>query len=340
MAEPVPAAQSRARFAQVERARWAELDQLVARGERPLSWSEARRLGELYRSLASALLRSRRCGVPDAHSLHHEELMRQAYTLVYEAPRKPRLETLWSFYARDFPGLVRRELAAIGLAASVLMLGASAGAAVMHYDPAAISIVVPDMHQEQTPAERVRDEAASTLFDPGGSAVFSSFLFTHNIQVTFLVFALGLTAGIGSAAVLFWNGIPLGALAVQYVKGGEALFFAAWILPHGGLELSVVAIAGGAGFILARGLLRPGMRTRRGALYEESRTALPLVLGGMPLLVLAGLVEGTLSQLHPPRAPIWLKLTVAALLALGLFAYLGLAGRSANASERSARTGG
>ena len=53
------------------------------------------------------------------------------------------------------------------------------------------------------------------------SAVFSSFLFTHNIQVTFLVFALGITLGVGTAAVLVSNGVPLGALAVQYHLAGH-----------------------------------------------------------------------------------------------------------------------
>jgi uncharacterized membrane protein SpoIIM required for sporulation len=107
---------------------------------------------------------------------------------------------------------------------------------------------------------------------------------------------------------------------------GQALFFWAWILPHGVTELSVVAIAGAAGFVLARGLLRPGDRTRGVALQREARRAVGLVLGGMPLLIVAGLVEGSVSQLHPPLVPLWLKLGFAAALALATLSYLARAG--------------
>jgi uncharacterized membrane protein SpoIIM required for sporulation len=198
---------------------------------------------------------------------------------------------------------------------------------VVHFDPNALAVVVPEAHQEQTPLERIHQEAQRDLFDAGGSTVFSSFLFTHNIQVTFLVLALGLTGGLGTAAVLFWNGIPLGALAAQYAASGQALFFWAWILPHGITELSVVAIAGAAGFVLARGLLRPGPETRGAALQRQARRALGLILGGMPLLIVAGVVEGSVSQLHPPLVPLWLKLGFAAALALATLSYLALAGR-------------
>ena len=43
--------------------------------------------------------------------------------------------------------------------------------------------------------------------------MFSAELFTNNIQVTFLGFALGITAGIGTAIVLAFNGLLLGAVA-------------------------------------------------------------------------------------------------------------------------------
>jgi uncharacterized membrane protein SpoIIM required for sporulation len=168
----------------------------------------------------------------------------------------------------------------------------------------------------------VRQEGLTAEHDTGQSAVFSSFLFTHNIQVTFLVFALGITFGVGTAFVLFWNGIPLGALAAQYHASGEGLFFWAWILPHGVVELTVVLIAGASGFVLARGLWVPGLRSRRRALMDEARVAVALVLGGMPMLVVAGLVEGTISQMHAPLVPYSAKLVFAALLFCAMLAYL------------------
>ncbi|MBW2464658.1 MAG: stage II sporulation protein M, partial [Deltaproteobacteria bacterium] len=147
--------------------------------------------------------------------------------------------------------------------------------------------------------------------------------------------------GLGTVAVLIFNGVPLGALAMQYHLAGEGLFFWGWILPHGIPELTQIAIAGGAGLILARGLLLPGRQRRRDALTREAKTAARLVLGGMPILILAGIIEGTISQMHAPAIPYAAKLVFAVLVGTGLYAYLLLAGRGATAPgvTTSGRTG-
>jgi len=141
--------------------------------------------------------------------------------------------------------------------------------------------------------------------------------------------------------VLFYNGLPLGALAMQYHLAGEGLFFWAWILPHGIPELTQIFIAGGAGLMIGRGMLLPGRRRRGRAVQQEARKAVLLVVGGMPILVLAGIIEGTISQIHAPTLPYWVKLAVAIVVGVGLYAYLLRAGRgsdaeAAQASERSA----
>jgi uncharacterized membrane protein SpoIIM required for sporulation len=304
---------------------WRQLAELVTRldvhGPRALRIREARALGRLYRATCADLLVARAELVDAELADYLDALVARAYGFVYQQQRAPAgrlLHFLWV----EFPRLVRAERRLVALACAFLLVGAGLGALVMTVDPEALSVVVPDMHLDRTPSERVRHEGLSGEHDAGRSAVFSSFLFTHNIQVTFLVFALGISFGIGSAFVLFWNGIPLGALAAQYHANGQGLFFWAWILPHGVVELSVVLFAGAAGFVLARGLWLPGLQSRRAALVSEARRAVALVLGGMPLLIVAGLVEGTISQMHAPVMPYWAKLCFAAALFAALLAYL------------------
>ena len=304
---------------------WKRLVELVtlveASGPGSLRLADARELGRLYRSACADLLAARDELLDAAIADYLDALVARAYAHVY-AERKQTWRRAWNFVWNEFPALVRAEMRLVAISGALILLGAALGAWVVATDDHALAVVVPDMHLDQTPAERIEGERIAGDHDTGRSAVFSSFLFTHNIQVTFLVFALGVTFGLGTAGVLFWNGIPLGALAAQYHQGGEALFFWAWILPHGVVELTVVMIAGAAGLVLARGLWLPGSLSRQAALAKEAKTAVRLVLGGMPMLVVAGLVEGTLSQMHAPLVPYWVKLAFAAGLFLAMLAYL------------------
>jgi uncharacterized membrane protein SpoIIM required for sporulation len=238
------------------------------------------------------------------------------------------------FFTYEFPRLYRREWKAIALSTALLLAGGAVGAVFTAIDPQSLGVLIPDQHQAHTPGERVaEEEETGGLGDAHQSVAFSSFLFTHNIKVTFLVFALGITFGVGTATVLFYNGVPLGALAVQYHMDGQGLFFWSWILPHGIPELTVVFIAGGAGLVLARGLWMPGRRSRRDAVAAEARTAAKLVVGGMPLLVLAGVIEGTISQMHAPVMPYAAKLVFAFVVGAGVYAYLLFAGRTPDESD-------
>ncbi|MFT3921745.1 MAG: stage II sporulation protein M [Myxococcales bacterium] len=313
------------RFVEKRSEDWKRLGELLSRNEahgpRELKLHEVRELGRLYRATCADLLVARGELMDAALADYLDTLVARAYSQVY-AERSQSLRRAWHFVWDEFPALVRREWRFVALAAALMTLGALVGALVVATDNDALAVVVPDMHLDQTPTERIEGERIAGEHDAGRSAVFSSFLFTHNIQVTFLVFALGVTFGLGTAGVLFWNGIPIGALAAQYHRSHEALFFWAWILPHGVVELTVVMIAGAAGFVLSRGLWLPGPWSRQAALTREARTAVRLVLGGMPMLVVAGLVEGTLSQMHAPLIPYWVKLTFAAALFLAMLAYL------------------
>ncbi|MEM9195436.1 MAG: stage II sporulation protein M [Myxococcota bacterium] len=311
----------------------ASLLEVERQGIRRLDLDQARRLGQLYRAVSSDLVRARTEMVDATVVDYLNALVARAYAQIYAGAGRSgkglTWQKVWYFYSGGFPRLVRHEWKAIVLSAGILLFGSGLGATFTAVDPASLSVLIPDQHQAHTPEERVADEETSGgIQDPNASAAFSSFLFTHNIKVTFLVFALGITFGVGTVIVLFYNGVPLGALAMQYHLAGHGLFFWAWILPHGIPELTVVFIAGGAGLILARGLWMPGQRSRGDALLKEAKTAAQLIVGGMPLLVLAGLIEGTISQMHAPAVPYWLKLLVAAMVGVAVYAYLLFAGRA------------
>jgi uncharacterized membrane protein SpoIIM required for sporulation len=97
-----------------------------------------------------------------------------------------------------------------------------------------------------------------------------------------------------------------------------------FVAPHGVLELPAIFIAGGAGLEIARGLLFPGLLPRKESLARAGSRGAQLLMGTIPLLVIAGVIEGFYS---PSNAPIAMKFTLAAVLFPALLSYLFLAGR-------------
>jgi uncharacterized membrane protein SpoIIM required for sporulation len=160
--------------------------------------------------------------------------------------------------------------------------------------------------------------------------VLASRIIANNVQVTFLAFAGGVLAGVGTALVLVTNGVHLGAVAALFAHHGASLALWSFVLPHGIIELTAICVAGGAGVWLGSALLLPGRRTRREVLVERGREAISLVGGTAVLLAVAGVIEGFIS---PAQLPLPIKLAVAASSAVLLAGYLLLAGRGGGTQD-------
>ena len=135
-------------------------------------------------------------------------------------------------------------------------------------------------------------------------AAFSAQLIRHNIQVSMLAAALGVTFGIGTALLLFENGVLLGAVAVRYTQQGFGLFMTAWLLPHGVFEIPSILIAGQAGFYLARLLLH---RREDRNVRHSMREWLVLVAGLAMMLVWAGIMEAFLFPASRARSAVCIQ---------------------------------
>jgi uncharacterized membrane protein SpoIIM required for sporulation len=137
----------------------------------------------------------------------------------------------------------------------------------------------------------------------------SSAIMTNNLAVTFLTFAAGITAGIGTVWLIFFNGLLMGVIATACQQAHMSRDMWSFVCPHGSLELPAIFIAGGAGLRLASGMLFPVLYSRRDSITLAGRDAVRLVAGIIPMLVVAGTIEGFFS---PSGAPVMLKFGVGA----------------------------
>jgi len=145
----------------------------------------------------------------------------------------------------------------------------------------------------------------------------SSAVMTNNLTVTFAAFAYGIVFGLGTFYLLALNGLLFGTVAAACGRAGLSQALWSFVLPHGVLELTAVFIAGGGGLMLGHALIAPGEWSRRDALVANGRRAVQLILGCIPMLVVAGVIEGFVSPLA--WAPRWkfLFASLAAILGAG-----------------------
>jgi uncharacterized membrane protein SpoIIM required for sporulation len=144
--------------------------------------------------------------------------------------------------------------------------------------------------------------------------------------VSIITYASGILAGIGPLYIMAMNGLLLGVLGTICHQAGMSVALWSFVAPHGTLELPAIFIAGGAGLIIGRSLVVAGDRPRRETLVEAGRVSLRLFGGVVPMLLVAGLIEGFVSPtgLEPTA-----KFLIGGALFILLAAYLGLAGRGA-----------
>ncbi|BDD10419.1 hypothetical protein FUAX_28510 [Fulvitalea axinellae] len=119
----------------------------------------------------------------------------------------------------------------------------------------------------------------------------------NNLKVTVLTYASGLFAALGCIFVLIGNGVMLGTFQTMFYNEGVLgeSFLAIW--QHGAVEISSIVIAGGAGLVLGKGLIFPGTYSRGQALRIGALRSVKILMGLIPLIVFAAIVESFITRL-------------------------------------------
>lgn len=305
---------------------WNRLAQAVERsskhGAASLGAHDLKRMHEDYRTAAADLAYAQTHFRRSAATAHLNALVARAHAELYSAPQG-RLSAMWRFLATGYPRLVRRRWRPVMFAAVLLVIAGVAGFVASYTNPALARVMVPAQVRDIVPEDGRGEQA---LVSPAESPLMSAAITVNNVRVSFLAFAGGMTYGLLTVYALLMNGAMLGVLAGTAHQAGTAFDFWVLIVPHGALELPAIALAGGSGLLLAGALLFPGDLPRGAALRSVTDDALKLALGAVPLLIVAGLIEGFIT---PRPYGVELKLAVGLASAVLLAAYIALPGRRA-----------
>ncbi|MSU47477.1 MAG: stage II sporulation protein M [Opitutus sp.] len=327
------------KFIAEERPRWERLDAMLRvladDPWRRLPLGEARELELLYQRAAADLARlSTYAAEPEARH-YLENLVARGHAEIHGARGEGGRFRPQAWLARTLPQTFRRQARAFWFAVALTLAGTGFGGAALALDPEAKQALMPFAHLQGGPTERVARENAEKgdgLRDR--KARFSGMLMTHNTRVTLTAMALGMSWGIGTIILLFYNGVVLGAVAMDYMLAGQTTFLFGWLLPHGAVEIPAILVGGQAGLVLAGALLGRGARQ---SLAARLRAAAPdvvtLCFGAALMLVWAGIVEAFLSQYHEPVLPYAVKIAFGTIELGALTWYLFRAGRADGEAE-------
>jgi uncharacterized membrane protein SpoIIM required for sporulation len=307
---------------------WSRLEQLVkrsrGRGVAALEHSELQELGLLYRQTASDLAIVREDITSTQLSAYLNSLLGLAHNLIYMG-RRPKLGGIVRFYTQTYPQVFRATLPQTMLGFTIFLAAALASCALTLHDPAFAHRVLGSQMMDTIEKREMWTHSIVTIKPLAASAIM-----TNNMTVAFATFAYGITAGIGTAWMMVVNGMLIGVIGAATWQAGMAGQLWSFVAPHGVLELPAIFISAGAGFEIARGLLFPGLLPRAESLANAGGRAARLLLGTIPMLVVAGVIEAFLS---PSGLSAALKFLFAAAMFAALVAYLNLARRHRDSNQ-------
>jgi uncharacterized membrane protein SpoIIM required for sporulation len=321
------------KFIARERATWEELDEMLKRVENQtithLTIDEVQRLHYLYERTGAGLIKISTFAAEPNLVRSLESLLIRAYAEMQDVPSRTDAWSPRRWLFRTFPQTFRKHFRFFMAALALTILGGLFGGGAVAFDPDAKAAIAPFPHLLENPSQRVKEEESKpNQMLATAKGRFSAALMTNNTQVSILALALGVTWGIGTLILLFYNGVILGAVIFDYVRAGQSVFLMGWLLPHGVVEIPAILIAGQAGLLLGQALV--GWNSKESVsqrLRSIAGSLVTLISGAALLLIWAGLVEAFLSQYHEPILPYQFKIAFGLIELVTLLTFLIFAGR-------------
>jgi uncharacterized membrane protein SpoIIM required for sporulation len=303
------------RWIEKRKPHWQRLEELVelgGKGLRKMSGRDLQELGLLYRQTASDLSVVLEDRSSRQLAVYLNQLLGRSHNLLYFGHRI-KVSRIGRFYADTYPRIFRETLSATGLATCLFAVTMLAAWAITLRDPGFAQCLLGTQMIDTIDRHEMWTKSVVAIKPLAASGIA-----TNNLSVAFSMFAFGIT-GIGTIWMIVFNGLLLGTVGAATWHAGMALPFWSFVAPHGVLELPAIFIAAGSGLTIARGLLFPGMLPRRQSLAQASGQAVRLLLGTIPLLLVAGTIEGFIS---PSALPPAMKFSLAAVLLPTLLVWL------------------
>jgi len=282
-------------FYQSRQADWKALTELIEQGRsgvRRFSADDIDRLGRLYRAATSDLALAQRDFPTHQVTRYLNQLVGRAHAVVYQGEPLA-WRRLVNFARHGFPRAYRQAFPFIAIATALFVIPALIAGVSVAWEPDAARWMLGSGYEQLI--SQLEEQELWTDRPVHERPGFSSYVMQNNIQVAFLAFGGGMSAGLFTVWNMVMNGLNIGALTGLTAHYGVGFDLWTFAIGHGVIELTMIFIAGGSGLMLGWAMIHPGLLSRRDALTLAARRAVRLIIGCVPMLVVAGLIEGFIS---------------------------------------------
>ncbi|GAB6012356.1 stage II sporulation protein M [Viscerimonas tarda] len=249
---------------------------------------------------------------PDSQTEKYLNRLAGKYFMGIYKHRKREAGRFWRFWKEELPLVMYQRRKLMFYSFLFLLLGFTLGAFSASQDTGFVRLILGDSYVNQT-LENIDKGDPMAVYKAEESAPMFLMISSNNIKVAFIAFIFGILFSIGSVYILFSNGVMLGAFQYFFYQKGLLTTSMLSIWLHGTLEISAIIIAGGAGLALGNSLLFPQSYPRLYALTKAAKDALKIVVGLIPVFIVAAFIESFLTRLT--EIPIAFNLTIIGLSA-------------------------
>jgi uncharacterized membrane protein SpoIIM required for sporulation len=289
-----------------------------------LDGAEVVELGRLYRATTSDLAFARGRGYDRKLTEYLNRLTARAHAYVYGGSVESGTAWVARFYGQSFPREFRASFAYVAICIAITVVCSVVAYVIVRTHPGQAYALLP---KELVPSAIQKSLHDSNFgFDRWTSPEVAAEIIFNNVRISFLAFAGSVTLGAGTIYIIAYNGLMVGGVGALYTNAGFGYDFWATVAPHGVIELTAIQIAGGAGLLVAAGVLFPGRLRRRDAIKANARRAATLIWGVASMLLVAGTIEGFIS---PQRWPPQTRIAIGAVTGVFLIFYFLRGGRHA-----------
>ena len=277
------------KFIEQNKEKWAEYESMLQRGN-----NEPEKLNDLFVQITDDLSYARTFYPNRSVKVYLNQLGQRIFHHIYKGRSFP-TERLRLFWSQQMPQVMWESRHAMLLALGLFVLSFAIGVISSIINPDFARVILGDEYIEMTLTNIQNGDPMAVYKDhqPLGSAMGIA---ANNLFVAFRTAIFGVLASIGTAFMLMYNGIMVGAFQYFFIEKGlfSTSFLTIWI--HGTLEISAIIIAGGAGLTAGSGLLFPGTFTRTQAFQISMRRGMKIFAGIVPVIILAAIFEGFLTR--------------------------------------------